>query len=218
MKRIVGLAIVFGMCGHTWSEFADTSARAADSTSLKISILDRVKPGATTKAQLTDILGRPTQVTSLKDLPNSNQMGELWEYQEKGLTRLSAVFAQDTVVVTTLVWEVFDGDTEKPLKSTLNRYSGMKWQSDTVRWINPHAFPSECFLRDDARGIRIEYRIETQKVTSITMWDPSRKLAAALEEKPPEFCIGSSCSPAMPATEFFKQWPITEYCKVPKLE
>jgi len=219
MSRFLASTIIVGLLGYAWGAPGNPSSRGTGSTALNISTLDRVIAGSTTKAQLTEVLGKPAQVTNLKDLPNSHQTGELWEYHENGITRLSIVFAQDAPVVTTLVWEVFDGDMERPLKTALGRYSGMKWQPDTVKWINPHAFPSECFLKDDARGIRIEYRIETRKVTSITKWDPSRKLATTPpDEKPPEYCIGGGCSPAMAATEFFKQWPINEYCKVPKLD
>ena len=111
-----------------------------------------------------------------------------------------------------------EGDPEKVLEVAMSRYPDANWQVDTVKWINPHHFPDECFLKDESRGIRIEYRVEHHTVNSIFRWDPSRKLAAVpAREKPPEYCIGDGCSPAMAATAFFKQWPIEEYCKVPKL-
>lgn len=181
------------------------------------SVLERLQPGSSTKSDLTRLLGKPNKVTDLKDVPGSSLRGERWEYSEDGLDRFTVFVARETDKISSYVFDVDEGDPEKALKVAMSRYPEANWQPDTVKWINPHHFPDECFLKDEARGIRIEYQVERQTVNSIFRWDPSRKLAAApADEKPPEYCIGGGCSPAMAATEFFKQWPIEEYCKVPK--
>ena len=177
-----------------------------------------MKPGSSSKLDLTRLVGKPDKITALKDVPGSTHGGERWQYVENGLDRLTVFLGPGVETISSFIYEVHEGDPERALKVAVTRYPGVTWQPDTVRWINPHHFPDECVLKDDASGISIEYRIERQEVNSIYRWDPSRKLAAVPpDEKPPEYCIAGGCSPAMASTEFFKRWPISEYCKVPAL-
>lgn len=183
------------------------SASGAKEPELNISVLDTFKPGVMTKAEIIKSLGSPE---------GGNAKEENWEYSSNGHTRLKISYDRISNVVGSMTWYVREGDAERPLRKAMDKFSGSKWHPDTVEWISPHSYPDQCFLKDDSRGIEIEYTIETQKVVSIRRWDPSRKLAKLEPHKQaPKVCIDSRCVNAMSSKEFAEKTSLDEYCKVP---
>jgi hypothetical protein len=174
---------------------------------ISFSTFAKLGSGAPTKNALTKQLGKPVAVAA-----DSKQMGESWEYD--GLT---VFFEKQADAAHSWTWRVQEGFPEQNLKVAMSRFSGAKWEPETVKWINPHHFPNECFFKDKNLGISIEYNRARKEVFSIDRWDPTRELASKTsEDKPPQYCIGTACSPAISAKEFFKESPISEYCEIPK--
>lgn len=168
--------------------------------------------GTLTKAELTKLFGKPTEVIDFKKLPESKETGESWKYD-----RFTFFFDEGSEITNTWVWDVKEGEPEQDLKTAMSRYAPTSWEPETDKWINPHNFPNECYFKDKKKGVSIEYNRARKEVFSIARWDPSRKIASLdKNEKPPQFCIGNSCTPGMSSKEFFKEFPISKYCEIPK--
>jgi len=183
---------------------------AADQTGkgqISFAVFAKLGTVAPTKSALTKQLGRPVTV-----VPDSKQTGETWEFD--GLT---VFFEKQAETAHSWTWRVQEGFPEQNLKVAMSRFEGAKWEPETVKWVNPHHFPNECYFKDKKLGISIEYNRARKEVFSIDRWDTARELASKTsEDKPPQYCIGTACAPAMSAEEFFKESPISEYCEIPK--
>jgi hypothetical protein len=204
------MKVFFLLCIMVRGSFAGADAFVAKPISFEG--FEKLTSGAVTKANLTRLLGPPIEVVDFNQLPNSKERGVTWKYD--GLT---VSFDEGADTANSWAWHVSEGASEQNLKNAMKRYAGATWEPETVKWINPHHFPNECYFKDKKQGISIEYNRARQEVFSIVRWDPSRKIASAeAEEKPPPFCIGNSCTPAMSSKEFFKESPISKYCMVPE--
>jgi len=168
------------------------------------------------QAQLSEFLGRPSEIVNFKDLPDSKETGTSWKYEENGLGRLTIFFDEGAEIASSWIWHVYDGDPEQNIKTAMSRYAPASWEPETDKWINPHNHPNECYFKEKKNGVSIEYNRTRKEVFSIARWDPSRKLASDKDEKRPVFCIENSCSPAYSAEEFFKGSSVSKYCELPK--
>lgn len=98
-------------------------------------------------------------------------------------------------------------------------FPSASWEPETVKWINPHSFPNECYFNDHKIGISIKYNRTRKEVSTVTRYDPSRELASEENEKAPKYCLAidpNLCTPAVSSKEFFKSWSISKYCEIPK--
>lgn len=170
-------------------------------------------PGATNKKQIAKVLGSPKKITNLKNFPESKETGELWEYIESGMTRLSISFESSNEILQGWAWSVPEGASEQNLKAALKQFPGASWEVETVKWVNPHHMPNECYFKDKKLGISIQYDKARNEVSYISRWNPSRMPSSDNDEKPPQFCIGDQCVNGISGKEWAKTWPL---CKVPK--
>lgn len=183
----------------------------SSSSRLSVSILGQVEIGAS-KEQVQNRLGMPDRIIDLSKIPDSDAQHEVWEYDEQGLRRLSASFDRKTRKLAFLLFQIRKGDEEQVLKSALSRFPSAKWETETPKWINAHAFPEECRYVENTAGISIEYLRNQKKVDFITKWDPAREIAT--ENLPrPKYCIGEKCVPAMSSEEWVKNSPP---CEIPR--
>jgi hypothetical protein len=184
---------------------------------IDLSMAAQLKPGKSTKEQAKKLLGKPGEVTDLSKGPNPNNSkdsGEIWEYFEKGQTRLSISFGNNENIVDSWTWYPYRADSEKAVKKVMLKFPDAKWVSETVKWVNPHHYPNECFFTDDAKGVSIEYDRTHEDVSSISEWNPTRKPASTSDdEKPPRFCIENACADGQLSTIVFKDKPL---CDLPK--
>ncbi|MBI4402624.1 MAG: hypothetical protein HY537_00595 [Deltaproteobacteria bacterium] len=185
---------------------AHIDPKQSPSKQISLSLLDQLAPGLSTKEDVNKLLGRPQEITRSKD------KGELWEYNEKELNRVTLSFGTDNVLEA-WAFSVFDWDRETKLKNALDVFPNAAWQVENPKWINPHSWPDECYFQDNKQGIAIEYRQTRKEVSMIRRWSPARVLATDEEEKPPTYCIDSFCGPALNYKKEFGNKPI---CNMPK--
>jgi hypothetical protein len=177
-------------------------------------VVKQLKPGLS-QDQIQKLLGPPKEVTDFSKNPNHTgaKGGMLWEYFENGNTRLSISFPPNAKEVEARTWYLYENDSEKDPKGAMSLFPGASWKSETVKWVNPHHYPNECFFTDNAKGISIEYDRTHEEISSISVWDPARKLASSDDEKPPRFCIENACADGQLSTVVFKDKPL---CDLPK--
>ena len=189
------------------------SSTFANSLGSKLNVLPGILPGSANQKQVTEVFGKPNRVTDLKDLAESSDSGPLWEYLEGGGVRFSISFEPQGPNARGWVWTVLDGDAERDLRTALNRFPDASWEAETSKWVNPHQVPMECYFKDKKHGISIEYSRARKKVTSISRWNPERKVSSSEDEKPPRYCIENACADAKLSKDVFKDNPL---CVVPK--
>ena len=165
-------------------------------------------PGKTTKQRLTQLFGKPDKINNFKDA----RARQSWEYRENGTERITFFFDEGSEVAHSLVWEMRSDDPEKDLKVAKAQFPSATWEIESTKWINPHALPAECFYKDKKQGISLELNLRRREVYRITRWNPERALASEEGSKPPMFCLDAGCSPAIPASEFFKDNSVEKYC------
>jgi hypothetical protein len=196
------------------SSFVFAISAVGQGDNLQFSVAEKLKPGASTKSQIIELLGNPWRKTNLKDLPRSSEKGEIWEYRETKGVRLSLSFNVDSELLYSWDWAVFSDEPEENLKDTLAKFPGAAWHAETVDWVNPHSLQNECYALDGTIGISVEYnRAKKNKVISVSRWSPSRAPAAESSKTPPQFCIDNHCTDGISGKEFAKTWPI---CELPK--
>src|SRR6185437_15580441 len=139
---------------------------AADSQHLKFESLRAIIPGSTTQKQVVEKFGKPDRTIDLKTLHGSTDSGISWEYREGDGTRLSIAFEEPGQITTGWTWTVSNKDPEKNLRTALGRFAGASWEAETVKWVNPHQVPLECFFRDNTRGISITFNRVHKEVDS----------------------------------------------------
>lgn len=190
---------------------------SAASNGIDYAAQSKLKAGAVTKDLLTKLFGKPTKISDLRKLTGSKETGENWIYEEQGLDRLVVFFDEGSSTATTWTWAPVPADPEHNLKSAVGRFPNAAFVPETEHWINPHNFPSECYLKDYKLGLSIQYKRTHKEVLAITHWDVSRTVAsAAANEKPPQFCIDNSCAAAIPAEKFFREISVAQYCDFAK--
>jgi hypothetical protein len=214
MRQFLGFGLTFYALFFSFWCFAGAEKKPGQP--LSFDVLAKLAPGSVTKAQLSKLLGKPTEIINFKDLPDSKETGMSWKYEENGLGRLTVFFDEGSEVASSWIWHVYDGDPEQNIKTAMSRYVPASWEPETDKWINPHNHPNECYFKDKKEGVSLEYNRTRKEVFSIARWDPSRKLASDKDEKRPVFCIENSCSPAYSAEEFFKGSSVSKYCELPK--
>ena len=184
---------------------------------IEFGTLEKLQPGEATKEKTRQLLGEPKAMTDLSKSPSlkyNKDLGIVWEYYERDRIRLSVSFNSGTNTIDSWTWYLYESDSEKSVKTALLKFPGASWLSETVKWVNPHHYPNECFFSDNSKGISVEYNRTRENVSSITRWNPSRKPASSLDnEKPPRFCILDSCSNGILSKELFKDAPL---CQLPK--
>jgi hypothetical protein len=193
-------------------------ATAETSSMLKFNSLQKMVTGTTKKQQVMAVFGQPQEKENLKDLPNSKESGELWKYVEKGVDRLSISFEVKSDIVQGWDWSVPEGGSEQDLKFALNWFPNASWEVETVKWVNPHHLPNECYFKDKKQGISVEYNKTRKEVSSISRWDPSRRPSSEKDEKPPKFCLDERqehCTEGVSGKEWLKKWKVP-LCEVPK--
>ncbi|MBI1859346.1 MAG: hypothetical protein HYR96_00300 [Deltaproteobacteria bacterium] len=190
---------------------------ASANTSLDLKTVEQVIPGKSTKGQVKDLLGPPNEITDLNKMTAvEDERGELWRYRMGKETRLTVFFSNQNQLVS-WTWHVPESAREANLKFAIERYGTVgEWENDLEGWVNPHAYPNECYFKNSKSAILITYNRARNEVFAITKRDPNRNPATILNDKPPSFCIGSTCSPGISAQEFFKDFPISKYCALPK--
>ena len=167
----------------------------------------------TNKQQIVAVFGKANEVINIKDIPGSTDSGEQWEYLEKGLSRATFSFDSKTETLQGWVWSVFQGDDEENLKVALKRFPEGAWEVETLKWVNPHHMPNDCYFKDKKRGISIEFNRTRKEVVSISRWNPSRKPSSTSDEKPPKYCIDGNCVDGVLGAEWTKKWSL---CEVPQ--
>lgn len=170
-------------------------------------------PGQTTKLQITTAIGKPSEVTPLKDIASSKITGEQWEYLEKDIPRTSLSFEDKSDILQGWSWSVLEGDAEQNLKVVMSKFPEASWKVETVKWVNPHHLPNECYFKDRKQGLSIEFNRTRKEVTSISRWNPTREPSTSENNKPPKYCIDGHCADGISGSEYLKKWPL---CDVPK--
>jgi len=208
MKRNLYVLILLGFCTDI-----SVFGKAVTEPELGINIVEQLRPGTSTKKEIRKLLGTPDEVVDLSQLPNSKDKGELWEYERTGYARVSASFDSSSEVLVSITFNVRKEDREQNLRAALARFSGANWKVETTPWINPHAFPDECYFVDAKLGVSVEYRRTRNEVSSIFRWNPLRQLASEENGPPPKFCIDGKCFDGIPAKEWLKNW---SPCELPQ--
>lgn len=198
MKTIF-LVLLFGSLSFV------PSAHSNNVVESKLSSVQLFIPGSANRDKVEKTLGKPTHIF------NSSPSVETWEYSVGKIVRLSISF-ESQGLVSGWTWLVVSGEPEQDLKIALGKYPNANWTPETVKWVNPHQVPMECFYKDYKEGISIAYSRARKEVTSISRWNPSRNLTSSQDEKPPKFCIDSACTDGILAKDFFKDGLP---CKVP---
>lgn len=177
--------------------------------------MQRIQPSMTTKKTVRLLLGAPSEIVTLVPMETSKG-GELWEYDEGGFNRLSIHFEPGKDALNYWIWSVVEGDPEQNIKIAMSRFRGGTWIPETEEWINPHAAPNDCYFEDKKTGLSIKYNLRRREVFSISKSSPSRTVSSAGPTKSPTFCIDTFCGPGIPAAEYFKHIPVTQYCDISK--
>jgi len=194
------------------------SARTAPSV-LSFDVTQQLKPGQTTKDQVLRILGEPREIMDpkkLKNVKDVEKFSETWEFGEGEHSRLSLYFPQGGTLLESWTWHVRMREPEQKLKKAMNLFSNASWEASTDRWINPHSFPNDCYFESKTNGVTISYNRARNEVFTISRRDPNRQPTSEETEPAPEFCIDNSCSKGIPSADFFKEKPISDYCKIPQ--
>lgn len=189
-------------------------ASASNATELNIAKLGRVVPGKTTQDEVTQLFGRPERTIETKDLRGTTDTGTSWEYLEKEGAALSISFEPVGKLVSGWTWEISHGAKEEDLTKALNHFPEASWNVETVKWVNPHQIPTECYFKDYKHGVLISFNRAQKKVVSISRWNPLRKISSEEYEIPPKYCIGGGCIEAKLSKDVFKESPL---CVLPLL-
>ncbi len=182
---------------------------------LNFEAISKLVPGHVSKGDLTKLLGKPDETLAFSKVPNSKSKDVEWTYRQNGQDRAAFTFDEGSDSVREWTWMIHDGEAEQKLQTAKQRFPGARWEAQTERWINPHFFPMKCFYRDEGQGVSLQFNLRRREVSTISRWNPQRKIASDSGEKPPEYCLGteSKCTPAIPAKEFFKDQSVEKYCE-----
>src|SRR5437868_6954677 len=115
MKMILSFCVMFRMLSLCDGSLA--SQRDAK-TPISFAAFTRLAPEALTKAELTKVFGKPTEVVDFKKLPESKETGESWKYE-----RLTFFFDEGSEIASSWVWDVKEGEPEQDLKTAMSRYA-----------------------------------------------------------------------------------------------
>ncbi|MBI4402626.1 MAG: hypothetical protein HY537_00605 [Deltaproteobacteria bacterium] len=203
--------LVISVCAITMG-CSHLAEKHLDAQQLTLDVLNRIKPGVSTANDVRGLLGTPGQITKLDELTASKEKGEVWEYFEKGATRASITVGTDNIV-NFWGWYVYEEDEEHKLRTALDRFPDATWMVESVKWVNPHSWPNECYFTDNSKGVTVEFHRARKEVAVIERWNPTRKPAATDKETPPTYCIDNFCGPALPYKEMFGNKPL---CDMPK--
>jgi hypothetical protein len=191
-----------------------SSLLAGELSQSKTSKLLGILPAKASQKQILEMFGKPNKIVDLKSLNGaSKNSGILWEYFDGDGVSFSFTLDGKEQTPTNWTWTILQDDPEHDLKTALSRFQGASWKAETVKWVNPHQIPMECYFRDDKQGVLISYNRARKEVTAISRWNPSRGLSSSEEEKPPRYCIGRGCVDAKLSSEVFKDSPL---CLLPK--
>ncbi len=156
-----------------------TSQTSMSVKKFDLSKVDSLKLGEQKAHEVLQILGPPIEKIELSKLPQAQNNGTVWQYDEDRHPRISIFFKSD--IVQSVTWKVHDGDSEQDVNVVKRRYS-KKWKIVIVPPGTPHTSPEICKLISQVDGVSIDIRASVKRVTVITRWN----VEGIVSEKPVE--------------------------------
>ncbi len=166
---------------------------------LQLETVEKLQLGHTDKDEIKKLFGNPDNIFNLEQFSETNETGEIWEFNENSYPRLSIYFEKESTLTHSITWGVRSGDPEQDLHTAKARYKTANWEARSAPFSNPHKTPDECYYEDRKMGISIEFRKTRKEVSSISWWNPTRVPANSdIQKKGQKFCIGSHCTHGSP--------------------
>src|SRR3989338_5162919 len=178
--------LVISMCAITTG--CSHMEKGTGAQRITLDVLNKIKPGLSTGDNVRELLGIPKEITKLEQIKTSKEKGEVWEYFENGATRASITVGTDNIM-NFWGWHIYKEDQEHQLRTALDRFPDATWTVESVKWVNPHSWPNECYFTDNSKGVTVEFHRARKEVAMIERWNPTRSPAANYKEKPPTYCI-----------------------------
>ncbi len=154
-----------------------TMKNSADSSApLVLEEVEKIMPGATTKNEIIKRFGKPSMESDLTELPSLDDNGTLWSYRDGEQNRLSLYFKKNSTAVSSVGWQVRNGEKEQSLAAAKERLAArfgtlnFRYRDKTLRQ-SQEGF--EAAYEDSKAGVVILVQKGTEQVTGLTWSDPA---------------------------------------------
>ncbi len=196
--------LVFSGCTSMGHRVAQPSGPTLESAA-------QLYPGLTTREEVKNLFGPPSQYMTLSEYSEQADDGSVWLYfdeKNKSVRRLTIYFNRGSEVVSSVGWNVVEGDPEQSLevaKAFLkSRFKGVAFQDREEGWTGPHAYSDMKYFEDFALGVSIFFRMGRSEVSGMTWSEPGllakrakRKQRVAVD------CLGGACHSTVPPENRF---------------
>jgi len=134
---------------------------------LKLSQVELLKIGRTTRQEVLTILG-PPKAKMLFDAPKNIEAWNYYDGDVKPVPRISLSFDEASGVLLGKTWNVLQNEPESNLSQLEKFYPTSNFTHRDAPWTNPHSYPDEEFYEDKEKGIQITFSYARQKVQAIS--------------------------------------------------
>lgn len=151
---------------------------------LSISSIETIDYGATPVDAVAKVLGKPDEVTPLKD------GNEIWSYREADSTgyrgqRLNLRIERSSSRIISATWVPFQGETLISKEGVLARFKNANFQKKAVGWDSKqrHHFSNDEIYSDDQRGISFYLNTHDNTVADVSFKKPLPSRAIGADDR-----------------------------------
>lgn len=153
-----------------------TMKSSVSRSALVLAEVEKIKPGTTMKDEIVKRFGKPSMESDLTELPSLDDDGILWSYRDGEQNRLSLYFERDSTVVSSVGWQVRNGEKEQSLAVAKERFAARLGTLSFQYRDRPLRQGEEGFeaaYEDSKAGVVVLVQKGTEQVTGLTWSDPA---------------------------------------------
>lgn len=175
-----GLIILLALQGCATS---DQRKREADRQSVRLEIVQTLRPGQTTSSNVREILGPPSREvhTDGETVQTTASRFVIWEYLVDEVPKATMTFETPSGALLGFRWAVGANEAEIDLARAKARFRGARFKEVAAEQLCSHYFPDETYFRDETLGVDITYLKGKRHVEAISWYRPGGMRSVARE-------------------------------------